>query len=329
MKRRRREFAGCVRLNEGTMSHVPQPTLMRTTADGSSSKPTTVEVAPSAEPVADSEDCDICAQVLTTLGTFAAVRAVKAYRLRVELTPPVPQLPCLDHEAMLHEGIAPHAAAYVEDHESGELYELVLTPSKRRIEIDVASTLHEHSQAGRARLLERLREQFPEFTYRVNKVSWLRGDRRVARACRAQVTLREVLAGSDFDRIARALDRLRTVGALMEKESRVASWSVRTVTGPFLAVMGFFVYQGLGELAPELGEGAVTLLQAVLVGAAGALFLYFGLKAVHLTEMANRVWKRAAEFGLILAERRRLGDRETATSPAGEQDTKERQVDHV
>ena len=55
MKRRRREFAGCVRLNEGTMSHGPQPTLMRTTADGSSSKPTTVEVAPSAEPVADSE----------------------------------------------------------------------------------------------------------------------------------------------------------------------------------------------------------------------------------------------------------------------------------
>ena len=97
----------------------------------------------------------------------------------------------------------------------------------------------------------------------------------------------------------------------------------------FLAVMGFFVYQGLGALAPELGEGAVTLLQAVLVGAAGALVLYFGLKAVHLTEMANRVWKRAAEFGVILAERRRLGDRETATSPAGEQDTKERQVDHV
>lgn len=72
-----------------------------------------------------------------------------------------------------------------------------------------------------------------------------------------------------------------------------------------------------------------VFVPAVLVGAAGALFLYFGLKAVHLTEMANRVWKRAAEFGLILAERRRLGDRETARSPAGEQDNKERQVDHV
>jgi hypothetical protein len=38
----------------------------------------------------------------------------------------------------------------------------------------------------------------------------------------------------------------------------------------------------------------------------GAVFLYFGLKAVQLTEMSNRVWKRTAEYNLILAERRRL-----------------------
>jgi hypothetical protein len=30
------------------------------------------------------------------------------------------------------------------------------------------------------------------------------------------------------------------------------------------------------------------------------------LKAVHLNEMAGRVWKRSAEYGLILRERRRL-----------------------
>jgi len=39
---------------------------------------------------------------------------------------------------------------------------------------------------------------------------------------------------------------------------------------------------------------------------AGVFLLYAGLKAVHLTEMANRVWKRSAEYGLILSERRRL-----------------------
>ena len=36
------------------------------------------------------------------------------------------------------------------------------------------------------------------------------------------------------------------------------------------------------------------------------MFLYYGLKAVQLTEMSNRVWKRTAEYNLILAERKRL-----------------------
>ena len=253
-----------------------------------------------------SDDCEACRRFFAGLAEFARLRAVKLYRLRVELTTPVPTLPCLDHEAMLHEGIAPHAAAYVEDRETGELHEVVLIPSRHRVEIDIASTLLEHTDDGQRRLLERLRERFPDFAYAVNGVSWLRGDRRVARACRAQVTLRDVLLGDDFDRIARALDRLRIVGALMEKQSRVASWTVRTVTGPFLAVVGFLVYQGIGRLAPEIGGGIVTVLQALVVGAAGALFLYYGLKAVHLTEMANRVWKRASEYRLIIDERRRL-----------------------
>ena len=277
------------------------------------------------------EDGDVCLRVLTSLHAFGTVRAVKAYRLRVDLTPPVPHLPCLDHEAMLHEGIAPHAAAYVEDRENGELHEIVITPSKRRVELDVASTLHEHTTDGQARLLARLREQFPQFNYRVNGLSWLRGDQRVARACRAQVTLREVLVGREFDAIAVALDRLRTVGSLMEKESRVASWSVRTVTGPLLAMIGFLAYRALAELAPELGEGTVTLLRALLVGAAGVLFLYYGLKAVHLTEMANRVWKRTAEYGLILAERRRLeaAAASRAALAVGQDHDEEPQVDEV
>ena len=38
----------------------------------------------------------------------------------------------------------------------------------------------------------------------------------------------------------------------------------------------------------------------------GVVFLYYGLKAVQLTEMANRVWKRTAEYSLIITERQRL-----------------------
>ncbi len=252
--------------------------------------------------------CEVASRFFAELASRVRLRAVKLYRLQVDVAAAVPRLPCLDHEAVLHEGLAPHAAAYVEDPESGELHELVLTPSRRRIEIDPVSTLHEHTEAGRARLIAGLRTRFPDFTVAVDRVSWLRGDRRVARACRAQVTLREVLLGADFDRIARGLERLRVVATSMEKQSRVASWSMRTVTGPLLAGLGFVVYHGLGRLAPELGEPTVDALRALVLGVVGAVFLYYGLRAVHLTEVANRVWKRAAEYGLIIAERRRLAD---------------------
>ena len=92
----------------------------------------------------------------------------------------------------------------------------------------------------------------------------------------------------------------------MEKESRVASWSIRTVTGPLLALAGFFAYQVLGALTPRIESTLVSWLQYAVVGLVGGVFLYFGLKAVQLTEMANRVWKRSSEYGLILKERQRL-----------------------
>jgi len=38
----------------------------------------------------------------------------------------------------------------------------------------------------------------------------------------------------------------------------------------------------------------------------GGTLLYYGLKAVQLTEISNRVWKRAIEYGLIVSERQRL-----------------------
>lgn len=248
------------------------------------------------------------------LSEFVRIHTVKLYRLRVHLKQPVPVLPCLDHEAMLHEGISPHAAAYLEDRDSGDLHEVVFIPAKRRVEIDIVSTAGEHSAEAHERLLAQLRERFPEFSYRVHGSSLLRGDRRVARACRAQIALREVLMSVDFDRLATALDRLGTIGGLMEKESRVASWSVRTVTGPLLALAGFLSYRILGTLVPQLGSQWVGWLQYATVGSLGAIFLYLGLKAVHLTEMANRVWKRTSEYRMILAEREKIGSELRAAS---------------
>lgn len=256
--------------------------------------------APAAEPV----DGAACRRFVDVVSEFAVVRAVKLYRLPEALPADVPRLPCLDHEARLHENIAPHAALYIEDLEDGGLHEVVWVPERRRIEVDVVSTADEHTPASHARLLERLAARFPGHEIRVNGPSWLRGDRRVSRACRAQITLRDVLAGGDFEKLDTALTRLGTIGALMEKESRVASWSVRTVTGPLLAVAGFLSYGALGLLTSQVGAVGVQGLRYAVVGGLGAVFLYLGLKAVHLTEMANRVWKRRAEYGLILAERR-------------------------
>jgi hypothetical protein len=244
-------------------------------------------------------------QFFDAVSGFSKVLAIKLYRLQLDTPLRVPILPCLDHEAMLHEGIAPHAAAYLED-DKGDLHEIVYIPDQRRIDYDAVSTMFERSGEAQQRLVKTLGEVFPSLRVRIVGASWVRGDLRVAKACRAQVSLRDVLTGPDLDRTKLQIDRLQTISSLMEKESRVASWASRTVMTPLIAVAGFVVYQLLGAFAPRLGENWVRLLQYSVVGIVGGFFLYYGLKAVQLTEMANRVWKRSAEYGLILNERRRL-----------------------
>jgi hypothetical protein len=257
-------------------------------------------------------------RLLDALTGFGPILALKLYRLargpidreeRRQGVPAdrVPTLPCLDHEAMLHEGIAPHAAAYVQEASSGDLHEVVWIPAERRIQIDTVSTWGEHSADSRDRLIALLRTQFPDYRIRVHGPSWWRGERRVANACLAQVSLRDVLLGSNTADVKVKIDRLQVIGSLMEKQSRVASWGVRTVTGPLLAAAGVVTYLLLGGLTSSIGEAGVTALQYTVIGLLGAAFLYYGLKAVQLTEMSNRVWKRTAEYNLILAERKRLG----------------------
>ena len=76
-----------------------------------------------------------------------------------------------------------------------------------------------------------------------------------------------------------------------------------------------FAFAGMttGGLTARLGESGVTALQYLLIGLLGAVFLYYGLKAVQLTEMSNRVWKRTAEYNLILGERTRMRGESTRT----------------
>ncbi|MBF8300357.1 MAG: hypothetical protein HW394_727 [Acidobacteria bacterium] len=251
-----------------------------------------------------SESADV-QRALEALRPFGPVLCMKLYRLKLDPAPPLPIIPCLDHEAMLHQTVAPHAAAYVQEDASGDLHEVVFTPGQRRVELDTVSTWGEGSEQSRGRLIALLAAQ-PGYRVRVQRLSRWRGDRRVAGACRAQVSLRDVLLGEDIEAVKAAIGRLQTVGTLMEKQSRVASWAVRTVTTPILASAGVVTYQVLGMFTARLSENGVSALRYAVLSMMGIAFLYYGLKAVQLTEMSNRVWKRAAEYSLILAERQRL-----------------------
>ena len=254
--------------------------------------------------MSDSEESN---RVLGELGQIGTILAVKSYRTTLDLPQQVPLLPCLDHEAMLHQSIPPHVAAYFRNDGSDEIHEVVFIPESRRIRIDTVSTWGESSEPSRERFRTAIAGRFPGYRISVAGPSWWRGERRVAAACRAQVTLRDVLLGSDLARIQSGIERLRTISAMMEKESRVASWGVRTVTAPLLAAAGVGLFLILGTMDDRLGVTGVTVLRYALVGLLGTVFLYYGLKAVQLTEMANRVWKRTAEYSLILTERKRLG----------------------
>ena len=249
---------------------------------------------------------DAASTILRDLSAFGRVLAIKLYRIRLEPPPAVPILPCLDHEALLHEGVSPHMAVYVQESSSGDIHEVVFIPARRRIEVDTFSTFGESSPESRDRLLAAMSQRFPGYTARVIGPSWWRGDRRVAASCRAQVTLRDVLLGADVTSVKAGIERLQAIAALMEKQSRVASWGIRTVTGPLLAAAGVAVYLLFGLLSLRIGASTVTALRYSVIGLLGAWIVYYGLKAVQLTEMSNRVWKRTAEYNLILSERRRL-----------------------
>jgi len=247
--------------------------------------------------------------ILETLRPFGDPLAIKLYRMALAHPPGVPILPCLDHEAMLHQQVAPHVAVYLQERATGDLHELIFVPDRRRIDVDTVSTWGESSPGARARLTSMLADRFAGWRVRVIGPSRWRADGRVAAACHAQVPLRDVLLDPDVADVAARVSRLQMIGALMEKQSRVASWGVRTVTGPLLPAAGVLTYFALGSLSDTIGTDLVALLRYAVVGLLGSAFLYYGLKAVQLTDMANRVWKRSAEYSLILAERRRLEQR--------------------
>src|SRR5262249_25479105 len=125
------------------------------------------------------DDAAEAQRVLGLLQAFGPILSVKLYRLTLDRPPAVPLLPCLDHEAMLHQSIAPHAAAYVQDASSGDLHELVFIPASRRIEIDSVSTWGECTPASHDRLRAMIAKTYVDYRVSVRGPSWWRGERRV------------------------------------------------------------------------------------------------------------------------------------------------------
>src|SRR5438093_409383 len=110
---------------------------------------------------------------LQALREIGDVLALKEYRVNIEPAPRIPILPCLDHEALLHEGIAPHLAAYVRDR-TGNLHEAVWIPKELRIDVDVASTMNECTEESQSRFIAALAERFPDHQVHATPVSWLK-----------------------------------------------------------------------------------------------------------------------------------------------------------
>jgi hypothetical protein len=245
------------------------------------------------------------AHFLDTLARENRLFCVKTFR--VDLAAGLPVIPCLDHEAQLQGDPAPHISVYLEDAQ-GELHEIGLIASHRRIVVDMPSTFAETSPEARDRMCRRLRELFPGKEVALKSLSFLRGDRRVAQVIRAQLRLRDVLCGEDGPALRWSLEKLRAISDLMEKESRVYSWGVRTMM-PIIGGAGVATFLFIGMFRHSVATQTIEILRSGTVTVLTAGFLYFGLKAVYLTELGTRVWKRATEYKLILDARRSASDR--------------------
>ena len=264
----------------------------------------------------DDDSCETearaCLAFLEKLAPAYRVAVLKVYRLPRPLAIDVPQIPCLDHEAVLHRYVHRHVSAYIVDHEGG-YHEVSCTPARSTITIDEASTLGSHGPDSTDALVAFLDETFTEYEIHRVRPSRIRADGRVADTVMSQITLSQVVTGSDLRILRAKLAQLSAIATLIEKSSRVSSWTVRTGYAPLLASAGLVAFFVLGAVG--LSDGWRDVLRYGVVGAIGAGLLYVGLKAVHLTQIGTRVWKRCEEYRMIVAAREQRNDRQNAGSP--------------
>ena len=253
------------------------------------------------------------------LGLEYNVLGLKDYRTGVEPPPGVPVTPCLDHEAQITSTVPPHVGGYVQHRRTGRILGVVYTPLKRRVDVEeegrAAADLDELSE-----LADYLSSRFRRHRVRVHRLRAGSATLRARDAAEAHIELATVLTGDDPDAIVAALDRLAGISTLMEKESRVTSWGMRTAYAPLMAAVAFvlvMLFPGpLDDFSAYTAGDFARLGLLVLLGGA---FLYYGLKAVQLTKTATRLNKRIQEYRFITAARSRLaapGDDDGHEAPA-------------
>ena len=139
-----------------------------------------------------------------------------------------------------------------------------------------------------------LTQALPDYAVTIKGPSWWRGDRRVADACRgAGLAARRAARPTTSPRSRLAIDRLQTVCVADGKA--VARRVLGRAHGHRTAARRRRRRHLLCARRVQPASRRDRRHRAALrcsSACSARCFLYYGLKAVQLTEMANRVWKR-------------------------------------
>ncbi len=163
----------------------------------------------------------------------------------------------------------------------------------------------EASEAELAEMIDFLKERFPEHEVRVERLRRGSAFVRARDVAEAHLPLECVLCSTDELGIRKQLERLNGISQLMEKESRVTSWGMRTAYPPLIAAIAFLLVLAFPGDWNDVTSGSLgALARLASIFAVGGAFLYYGLKAVQLTKSATRLAKRIREYDFILTARK-------------------------
>ena len=224
--------------------------------------------------------------------------SLKTFRIDLPRCNGLPCTPCLSHEVQLHAHDVPHVGGYVQDRETGALMGVVYVPLMRQIIVEEETVGTEREMESCQRFLQ---IRFPEHDVRVTRLKNNSAYNRARDVAEAHLPLLDVLTEIEHEPLRIQLAQLNGIATLMEKESRVTSWGMRTAYAPLAAAIAFVLVLVFPSQATGLSDFAwMDWMRLALLLLFGGGFLYYGLKAVQLTKTATRLNKRIREYEFVL-----------------------------